>query len=228
MANLTVANGLLHARALYVDTDTTDPAVSDATLTKIANEKYLLWHARVEPRWVTASLATLVESTASYTTTAVNIAEINTVYDASLALGVLEQIEIHRYRQKMFDSSSNGTPIQYALERAQTDTEANIGKWIVYPYPPPDALAATKVLTGIVRLVPALVSEIPGTDQMDVSDEAAYTIWRMVAAEAARMVGEDAEFIAGILAPIKDDVLTAMGMTALALRPRITEGERAA
>lgn len=240
MANLTVTNGLLFCRELYVDSDTVDAALTGTQLVRIANEKYLRWHEKVERRFQTLDNTTTgLDLTGLYTdlTSIVTIAEIESV---SLRNATNIDTEAERaprsevlasLSELSYGTASDGRPYRYFIEREGTDTEASIGLWRIYLNQQHDVAGASATLKAILRarVVPALltVSGETSTDQMDVSDEAAYTIWRLVAAEAARIVGDD-EMVPGILATVPQDVLASMGMSELATRPREAQSKRAA
>lgn len=235
MAVLTKAQVLTQARILYVDSDTTDPANSDTILGAIYDEKARQYLELVEPRYkrlsATASGLTL---TGAYnaTTSAVNIAEIvSAFYDASGASTVvgteMERVPMGEIQQSLqelnFDVATGGNerPYRWNAVRVQTDTDADKGKWQFWLNQKHDNSAgATLFVILHARLDPT------DTDPLDISEAGSYTLARIVAAEAARLIGEDQEFIAGILAPVREDILQKMNLVELAKRPRVFAGAR--
>lgn len=227
------------ARQHYVDVDSTDPALSDAQLTKLINEAYYKWCDTVEPRFKRMAVAltglnfpAATPATVAVTCSLTNIAEVGSVecYPAASGTGatyspVLERIDFNDWLRMMGEDStaSASMPTKLALQRLQTDTEADQNKIAFYVYPP---CSADLSLIPTVRLVPAALSS--GTDEPDMTEEARYVLARIVAVHAAHEIGEDADFIAAIAATIPEKVQQSMGIASLWKRPRINEGERPA
>lgn len=237
MAVLTVSEIEALARILYADTDSSDPALTSSELTKLINDKYLRWHEKVEPRYqiVTSGSSgfTTTSGGASASTvvgTLTTLAEIGQVlwYAGSGTSGTsgkpLEILPLADFfRRRGVNTSASGPPAIGSLTRENTDTEADIGKWRLRVWPEADT---TYQFVVVVRKVPVILAA-GGVDQPDVSEPASYTLARLAAADAAYIVGEDAEFIANILRPVSQDVLGSMGMTELALRPHPSPSGRA-
>lgn len=207
------------ARRLYVDTDTTDPALSTADLTALINEAYLKWHESVEPRYQTGVAFVVGATAVSAMSNANTYAEFGalTVGSVGSTYRTIEQVDYNTIQDKLSEdgSTTSDVPQMCSLRREQTDTEANQGLWTVNVWP---RSAAGYNITAQYRKTPAALSA--GTDEPDVSEEARYTIARIVAATAAYLVGEGPDFVATILQPVPEHIQSAMGVARLHKRPR--------
>lgn len=211
------------ARRLYVDTDSTDPALAAADLTALINEAYLKWCEAVEPRYQVGTLFAVSGASLSAASNAA-VAEIGalTTGTPGTTFRTIEQVDYNTIQDKVSEdgTTTSDVPQMCALQRNQTDVEANMNYWTLYVWP--KSVAGYNV-TAQYRKTPAALSS--GTDEPDMSEEARYTLARIVAATAAYLVGEGPEFVATILQPVPEHIQSAMGVAGLHKRPR--GGERA-
>lgn len=223
MAVLTTANAVLHARLLALDTSTVQPGLTDAQYLSLLNEAYLRWFEAIEPRikWYTptqAGLNGIAAGTYQKTTTPVDIADILQLCLASGATAAdgkaLERVEPHAMLKKIAEETTQGVVARWSAVRLTTSTDADIGKWSITFHPIP---AATTNLSLIVKTAPALL--VSGSVNPDVSEQAAYTLARIVAARAAAALGRDGEFIQNIVQPIPDDIRQSFGFGMTTRRP---------
>lgn len=230
MAVLTVANIILHSRILALDTSTTEPGLTDAQYTSLFNEAYLRWVEAIEmrPKFLTptaAGLASVAASTKSVVLSDATVYEplqIHKVSGSSATTGTpLERVEPHVILA-LLDGASNGTTAKWAAIRTPATSSADIGKWTVYLYPPPDATAHFSL---VARCYPAVLTT---SDTPDVSEPSAYTLARIVAVRAATALGRDGDFLSAIAQPIPDDIKSAFGIVRSTSTKPVERGMEAA
>jgi hypothetical protein len=226
VAILTLAGMRAHGQLLCLDTDTNSPAIGTAEWASLINEKYLTWHEKVERRFkiqASASSGFTITSLSAgvvckVTSTATDYAEIERVMyyqAASTALLVGAQLEKKKvseiYRLFNEDQSLTAQPKYYALERTETGTTADIGKWTLYVQGPVDVSGGAFQFPCFVRSTPTALSA--DADTPDVTHEAAYTIARLAAIEAANLM-RDADLATRLAQPIPDDIRSHFGLSA--------------
>lgn len=206
---LTLTNMLLFTRQLYVDVDTTNPALSDAELTKLINEAYLRSRDHFSPRWnwergdVLGMAAGMAQSDRNVTPTILTVAEWKMLFveaGATTTAGTpLSRDSVSRVTALQDSEGTEGTPRIYAAQRLETFTAAGVGKWVIHVWPIP---SSTIYLSGLVRHEATELAV--GTDKPDVQDGEAYTICRMAAMDAALISGRPVELVHAISAPLSD------------------------
>lgn len=214
---ISLANMRLHARILYQDTSTASPALTDAQLASLINEKYAWYKEEVDPRtlWVNHTdlfgAATAISS-AKATTSATNYRKVLALMVASdaTALDLAAPLE----RVEMNELGDYGTAATYALSRQQlTSTAADNGKWTVYFGAAPSSVRYTAF---VIKEVTALSAD---ADVPELSDHESYMVARMAATDAARLSGRN-EMVQEIMAPLPQGIRDAMTTAMAAKKPR--------
>lgn len=223
---MTLTNSLLYTRQLYADTDTTNPALSDAELTRILNENYIRFRDHFSPRWVwesaTTLTGTLAQADRKVTFGLTTIAEIKLVFVETAVGNVagtpMTKDDLSRILTLQDADTTQAQPRIFALLRAGTFTAANIGKWTVYFWPIPNQ---AYYLSALVRYE---VTELAvGADKADVTDGEMYTICRLAAADAALISGRPVELVQGILAPVPEKMKSHLALAVRSVKPQISQ-----
>ena len=217
----------------------TDPCWPDAMIDRKVEEVAGRYCEAVEPRTqrIAASTSGLT-MTGLFTDTIdapLTIAEIvGAEYStgaSSATVGIpMERIEVHEALAALSDLSfgiGSGAPYRWAVERMQTDTEADQGKWRFWLDQQHDSSGgAVLQIILIARLTVAAIGGSTGTP--DCSANGSYIIAQIAAYELSMGGGETPEFAAHILNGISDKVLEQMQIKRLAKKPRVREMERVA
>jgi hypothetical protein len=221
MAILTATLAITQVRTLILDLSTTEPTWSDAQILTRWNEKYLRWVEVIERRvqWANASTMgwTLADGVSSDASDLKDIIEIERVFFEGTDIGnlsstagtLMEHVkELDDILRLLKDEPAKGTPAKYAIYRETSDTPAQVGPMRVIIHPPSNG---TSYLSAMVRRYRTPIDTSTVTTP-DVTETAAYTICRLVAAELAQAMGRDREFVDNILAPVPDEVRASMGV----------------
>ena len=144
MAILTPAQMVTLAREIVQDTDTTDPGVTSAVYYDLINEAYYDWKAATEPRTINLSARQtgwiFISGDGEILGIPQNLSQVlrvSRVANIATDVGVpLERITEHRFHQLMGASSLTSTPTRYFLQKIQSQTATEQGKWRLRVYPP--------------------------------------------------------------------------------------------
>jgi hypothetical protein len=217
---LTVGDIESRARELYGDTSTTSPGVSQALIISRINDWYhrltgifqrrpfSVAHGTTTTNW---SAATLAQSAKSIDTTQADLLEILALHletnNTNIGVGaVLRRVSPHRILMLQRTLSTEASPTLCSIERIATTTVANQGKWRVRVHPIPD----TAYYLSRFELRDPQTLTTSG-QAPDVTEEEAYIVARLVAADAAMMIERPRSVADQILTGIPDRVMRALG-----------------
>lgn len=235
MAILLPAEMITEARRDCVDTDSVDPAFSDAVYLTKLNKYYYLWYEKVERRTIPygATATGLSFATGVFyapTSSKLNIFAIDRAYlaaDGTSSLvftGSLEIVDPAIINRLVLSDSVPATPTKISFHRELASSVSTIGNWRALVHPIPSA--ETTYVTIMARAWPALLTAA-SANPPDVTELAAYTISKLAAAEIAGMMGEDENFIGHILRDVSDEIMAQIGIPRPGFKPPSYE-ERAA
>lgn len=219
---LTVATILSRARELYRDTSMTNPGVSDAILIDRINDYYnrLANVFQRRPRsfahgaaanWSATSVAV---GTTSINTVATDILEFLAIHreatDGPIAVGPrLERLAVHRILELQRTDATGAAPTKCSLERIGTNTVASMGIWRVRYHPIPDT---SYFFSAITLNEPQTLTTT--TQAPDLTNEEAYIIAHLVAADGALLTRREAQVREAILEAVPERILRALGRAA--------------
>ena len=230
---ITLTNGLLLARQNCLDTDTNNPGLLDAELTRWANEVYSLVRDKQSPRYVHESATTLgttmTAADLTVTTSLKTIAEIRSLYIEGAAGDVtgqqpLQRASLDRVKQLAFGHTGTySRPRIYAAQRLGTFTAANQGAWVIHVWPAAGSLY--RFISGMVRH--EIVELSAGSDVPDLSSTETYSLWRVVGALGATALRRT-ELASSLMALVTPEWRAAFDVARHGVQPRETQGEKIA
>jgi hypothetical protein len=222
----TLTNGLLYARQLALDTDTTLPANSDTELTRDANAAYRFIRDALSPRYVWETATTLGTSVSSgvATTTVLTIAEIRAAFDesgAGLTAGVpMRRMALEPLLRAQQSAVYSSVLPSYAVQRVGTFTAGSIGAWKIYVLP--------TSITHVSAMVRYEVTELSsGSDKADVTDGEDDALWQIVGAQAAARMGDQA-LAQSLMSSLPEALRVRFDVARVTIKPRSPEGAKIA
>jgi hypothetical protein len=209
VATFTVTQARTYARELAQDEG---GAISDTTVLNILNEMMYLWVSEASPRitiYAPSDLSTSFGSANQYVkeVTTSTMADVLYAMSVTAAGGVygapMERVEMDEMlRLHAADTSDSDTPTKWAIQRVHrpsTDTAGDVGNFNLFIHPRSNGSAFVALA---LREWPIALSG--SSNVLDVSDEEARIIARLVAIEIARLIGKDPGFIEGIARMMPD------------------------
>lgn len=192
----TLLSARTEARLLAVDTDTTDPALTDAEWNRMINSAYLDY-ARQYPEQMTTTLpiATVTFVTGQYLytqTTGAGIIEFTgaVTYNLVAEVNSVDRADFNElYRLAQSEQNESGTyPRSWAVRRINNTQH----QFVVYPSP--SSLVNGKQLYCFGYIEPTQLSSDSSTFS-GVSDSEVKWISRLAAIRGAAVIGRDQQFI---------------------------------
>lgn len=222
----TLTNGLLYARQLALDTDTTLPANSDTELTRDANAAYRFIRDALSPRYVWETATTLGTTVANGIApiTLLTVAEIRAAFDESGA-GLTAGTPMRRMAlEPLLRAQQAGAPFSvgscYAVQRVGTFTAGSIGTWKIYVLP-----TSISHVSAMVRYEVTELSS--GSDKADVTDGEDDAIWQIVGAHVAARNG-DMTLAQYLLSSLPEALRVRFDVARVTIKPRAPEGAKIA
>ena len=227
---ITVTNGLLYARQLSLDTDTSNPAHSDAELVRDANSVYAFIRDVMSPRYVWETAATLGTTVTTNVApiTLTTVAEIRAAFDepaSSSTSGTPLRRVSAEVITKLIQAGAGG-PVaiggMYFPQRLGSFTAANVGKWNILV-----AGASIAYVSAMVRYEITELDSASGSGKPDLSDGETYTLWEVVAARAAHRMGR-AQLAQNIMAQVPEALRARFDVARVTIQPREPAGAKIA
>jgi hypothetical protein len=186
-------------RLIIQDTDPVSPAISDAQLLTLANTRYMLWVLKYERTLIGTVNGTAVIIPTSGAIQSQSIgANILEVTGAALGSTTGKILPVNVFF-KVSERAANEVGIideVGILVSERDDSQTNL-KITAAPTP----LVATSVYINYIAYPSVIAND---TDQFKVNHGHQRILTRLIAADAAALVGRDDAFVAKIIDPIKD------------------------
>ena len=226
---ITVTNGLLYARQMCLDTDTTTPAHSDAELVRDANAVYSFIRDVLSPRYVWETATTLGTTVTSNVApiTLTTVAEIRAAFNeagASATSGNPMRRVSFELLGRLIQSGAGGpTSVgdMYAPQRLGTFTAANVGKWNIL------VSNGVSFVSAMVRYEITELDAASGTGKPDLTDGETYTMWEIVAARAAARM-DRMDLAANLMAQVPEALRARFDVARVTIQPREPAGAKIA
>lgn len=218
MALATLENLISEARLYSMDTDTTDPALTDAQWTMLVNKAYQDFMALFPDLLVdTVGSVTLVNGTYKYTLNNLTgkrfrdltIAENTTNGDVPIERASFEEL------LSLVGQQTNIIPRSWAATRSSSDMTS----WTIYFVPTP---TSTPVITFRGHVQP---QDLTSGQSPICGDAECHWIAGVAAARGARLIGRPYDFVQNIIADLPQFLQAEMFVVKGATRPFNTDNE---